>query len=647
MKKRMLSLLLSVVIVFSCLSCLSLVSVNALSKSEIQSQLVSILYGGSGGYITCDFDGYTTTSGRHEGIDFINYKGAPVYSLISGTVVRAYNTTSSSNLSTLSIYDEINNKSVIYLHTANITVSEGDKVNRGDLVAYESDRGISGVPHTHIEVREGEQRYASKSVNDYTLDNPDPYSYWNTVLLSDETPSYWYDNFEPENLGDNFSARIRNIELDVLATNSGGNAVIGKHYDYKIARQIWNFSRNSNGSYKIQSCLDNSCMELHNFDDFDGGNVTCIPANGSTAQNWFIYKNSDGSYSLRPECSTERVLDIKDGASFDGNNLQLWSYNNTYAQKFSIEKCGEVINIGEDFSASIEHTEYWKPIYQNDDGNVVLTTSTQDKMSGILWHFVRDNSNGWYTITSYKNGKCLEVANDSDAEGAEVQCGDYNGSYGQHWYILKGKDESGNEYFYIKSACSSKNLDLLNNSGTDNNRLQMWSLNASSAQKFSIYTINGDTTYSIKADKKELKIGESTNIIIENTTFVISYKFHIISPDGKKTEVDNKCNYIYEFTPEETGRYVIYCEVESPVSKSVGSSTDRFIEINVSSNIGDVNNDGTVNVLDATVIQKYCVGKATFDDELLTIADVNGDGNVNVSDATLIQKYAVGLITEF
>lgn len=401
-------------------------------------------------------------------------------------------------------------------------------------------------------------------------------------FIDEPEVKYWYEDLELVDLGDNFSARIRNVALDVLVTNFNGNVVIGKHYDYKIARQIWNFDRNSDGSYKIKSCLNDYCMELHNFDDFDGGNITCIPDNGSTAQDWFIYLNSDGSYSMRPKCSDERVIDVANGDPTDGNNLQLWSYNKSYSQKFSIEKCGEVVNLGDVFAASIEHTDYWKPICQNDTDNVVLTTSSKEKMSGILWYFDRDEENGWYTITSYKNAKCLEVEDNSTEQGANVQCGDYVGAHGQHWFILKSIDSEGTEYHYIKSACSSNNLDLDYNLEDDGTNIKMWQLNGSDAQKYSIYKIEEETSYSISVSDNTIGIGESIDIIIDDTTFVTSYKFHIVSPDGTKSVINNNCNYIYRFTPSQTGRYVIYGEVESPVSKAMGSETDRCVEIFVS-----------------------------------------------------------------
>lgn len=60
---------------------------------------------------------------------------------------------------------------------------------------------------------------------------------------------------------------------------------------------------------------------------------------------------------------------------------------------------------------------------------------------------------------------------------------------------------------------------------------------------------------------------------------------------------------------------------------------------------GDVNNDGSVTVLDATMLQKYLAGLVSFSDEQLAVADTNGDGNITVLDATAIQKYLANLVT--
>ena len=58
--------------------------------------------------------------------------------------------------------------------------------------------------------------------------------------------------------------------------------------------------------------------------------------------------------------------------------------------------------------------------------------------------------------------------------------------------------------------------------------------------------------------------------------------------------------------------------------------------------IGDVNDDGVIDVFDANEIQKYAAEKTDFDDDTFYRADVNHDDYVNVIDALLIQKHVVG-----
>ena len=62
---------------------------------------------------------------------------------------------------------------------------------------------------------------------------------------------------------------------------------------------------------------------------------------------------------------------------------------------------------------------------------------------------------------------------------------------------------------------------------------------------------------------------------------------------------------------------------------------------------GDVNDDGTINVVDAMLILQYCVGDITENDLNMAAADVNFDGTVNVVDAMLILQYCVGDIDSF
>jgi hypothetical protein len=62
--------------------------------------------------------------------------------------------------------------------------------------------------------------------------------------------------------------------------------------------------------------------------------------------------------------------------------------------------------------------------------------------------------------------------------------------------------------------------------------------------------------------------------------------------------------------------------------------------------LGDVNADGTINIVDALLVAQYYVGldPSNFDSSR---ADANCNGNIDIIDALLIAQYYVGLINQF
>lgn len=154
------------------------------TNTSASTSMSYALYKSSGGKITCGFDGYVNTKGRHEGIDFKKGIGNAVYSLTDGVITRvSEGYRGSSGLSTIAIYSASTGKTVVYLHTDPVnSLYVGQSISRGQLIAYEDWRGCSSSSgsHTHVEVRDGKRTAAAKSVNDYTLDNPNPTSFWNS-----------------------------------------------------------------------------------------------------------------------------------------------------------------------------------------------------------------------------------------------------------------------------------------------------------------------------------------------------------------------------------------------------------------------------------------------------------------------------------
>lgn len=163
----------------------SSVQSSSSTQTATKTNLSYGLYKNNSARITCGFDGYVNTKGRHEGIDIACKVGASVYSLTDGTITRVTSGSRGSNgLSTIAIYNSTYNKTIVYLHSAPVSgLYVGQKITRGQKIATEDWRGVSSSSgaHTHVEVREGKQTAATKSVNDYKLENKNPASFWQSL----------------------------------------------------------------------------------------------------------------------------------------------------------------------------------------------------------------------------------------------------------------------------------------------------------------------------------------------------------------------------------------------------------------------------------------------------------------------------------
>ncbi|GHE48160.1 hypothetical protein GCM10017673_57400 [Streptosporangium violaceochromogenes] len=153
-------------------------------SSSARVNMSYALYKARGGHISCGFDGYTHTPGRHEGIDVARGVGSNVHALVSGQIIYvAHGRNGGSGLSTISVYNASSNKTIIYLHSAPLSsLRVGQRISRGQLIAAEAWHGVSSrkAAHTHVEMRPGRQKLAAKSVGDPSLSNPSPNAFWNS-----------------------------------------------------------------------------------------------------------------------------------------------------------------------------------------------------------------------------------------------------------------------------------------------------------------------------------------------------------------------------------------------------------------------------------------------------------------------------------
>lgn len=101
----------------------------------------------------------------HNGMDFTAPRGAAIYATGDGIVKRAVR---SSTFGNLIIIDHGFGYETYYAHLSKYEVKKGQKVTRGDIIAYVGNTGLSAGPHLHYEVHKNGK--AINPINFYHAD---------------------------------------------------------------------------------------------------------------------------------------------------------------------------------------------------------------------------------------------------------------------------------------------------------------------------------------------------------------------------------------------------------------------------------------------------------------------------------------------
>lgn len=114
-----------------------------------------------------------------------------------------------------------------------------------------------------------------------------------------------------------------------------------------------------------------------------------------------------------------------------------------------------------------------------------------------------------------------------------------------------------------------------------------------------------------------------------------------------QTEGSNVKFTVYPYDLSETGSYGLYVSSTSAGYKQVATFgvTDNWEEAPYV--LGDVNMDGAIDVIDASVILRYAANLDTLINTQKAAADVNRDNTIDVIDASAVLRYAANLINGF
>lgn len=127
-----------------------------------------------------------------------------------------------------------------------------------------------------------------------------------------------------------------NARLDV----AGGSQSIGQNVqiytDNGTDAQKWDIASLGNGYYKLTAKCSGEVLDAFYDNVSSGQTVIQYPWTGGKYQQWKIKDAGDGYYYISPRCNESLCLDVYSAYSSDGTNVQVYTANQSNAQKWKL-----------------------------------------------------------------------------------------------------------------------------------------------------------------------------------------------------------------------------------------------------------------------------------------------------------------------
>lgn len=297
--------------------------------------------------------------------------------------------------------------------------------------------------------------------------------------------------------------------LDVAggSRSSGGNVQI--YGSNRTDAQKWQLTY-SDGYYTIKSEASGLVLDVSGASTADGANVQQYAGNGTAAQKWALEAVGDGTFRIVSALDRNKVIDVSGGSAADGTNVHIWTSNGTNAQKWYFAFLGGIR--GEQLIEDGVYTvasALGGGVIDISGGSYADATNiqvyTSNNTNAQRWAFVWDEAAEAYAILNAANGKALDVYNGNPAPGANVTQFTSNGTPAQRWVLQK----SGSHYT-IASTVSGMVLDVQYGSRAAGANIQTYRPNGTNAQKWTLTKTDGAiaeglyTIYSMLAADKQV-----------------------------------------------------------------------------------------------------------------------------------------------
>lgn len=103
----------------------------------------------------------------------------------------------------------------------------------------------------------------------------------------------------------------------------------------------------------------------------------------------------------------------------------------------------------------------------------------------------------------------------------------------------------------------------------------------------------------------------------------------------------------WSVTFDEPGTYyIVGMDKKAGTKDAAVAPPNAKVVVKPAAALGDVNQDGSIDQKDASMVREIANGTQTVGEEILKLADVNSDGQVDVLDAAILYGYAAGKLKE-
>ena len=267
--------------------------------------------------------------------------------------------------------------------------------------------------------------------------------------------------------------------VDIPGGSAADSTAIQLYSGNGSKAQQFTFTRQSDGSYEIVNVNSGKALDVRNGVAENNAIVQQYSRNNSQAQRWFI-RDSGAGYYLQSALGNW-VLDLSGGNTANGAAIRLYTPNGTASQLFVVSSSD--VNIATGVSMIITSVANKKLVTD------VTSASTANGARVQLYSSNNTNAqkyrfesigNGTYKIINANSGKVLDVAGGSTANGAALQQYTSNNTVAQQWTVRN----YGSGKIALVSVNANKAVDIPGGNAVQQAQLQLYSPNGTVAQQW-------------------------------------------------------------------------------------------------------------------------------------------------------------------